>query len=99
MSDRNGGNELLQVLMRENARLRGESLVTGIILTQLLQSLVRIQLNPQAFAVRIVKEAQEAVEQFRIEDPADNHLKDVVRAAALEAVQHYDLQIKAAVPI
>jgi hypothetical protein len=99
MADRRAGSELIQKLVRENARLRGESLVTGIILTQLLQSIVRAQLNPHAFATRLVKQAQDAVEEFKLDGPGDQKFKNIVKAAALETVEHYDTQIRSALPI
>ena len=39
-------NAALEALARENAELRGLALATGVILTQLLQSMTLRELNP-----------------------------------------------------
>jgi hypothetical protein len=97
MQDHKDTKEALQQLARENARLRGEILATGVILAQLLQSICRTQLSPHAFATRIMKDASDAVQAFKpsgdIEDAA------VMRKSALETVQHYEEQIRSVLPI
>ena len=58
MSEPKDINEALDRLARENAELRGLVLATGVILTQLLQSMTLRELNPQAGATRIVTNAR-----------------------------------------
>ncbi len=46
-------NKAIEDLRRENIELSGMMLATGVILTQLLQSICKRELNPQAAAGRI----------------------------------------------
>jgi hypothetical protein len=90
-------NDALSHLALENARLKGEILATGVILTQLLQSICRTQLNPHAFATRIMKDAQDAVQAF--EPAGDKANATVMKQSALETVQHYSEQIRSVLPV
>lgn len=99
MAARKAKEKRVEELLLENARLRGESLATGVLLAQLLQSIAKTQLNPQAFADRIIKQAHDAVEDFKPEEPRENDLADAMREAALETVQHYDTQIRSVLPV
>ncbi len=85
-------------LANENARLHGEIFATGVILTQLLQSICKTQLNPSAFAGRIMKEASDAVAGFK---PAaqEGDLDDVCKKRALETVRLYEEQIRSVLPV
>ena len=65
MSDDKDIHAALDRLARENAELNGLALATGVILTQLLQSMTLSELNPQAAATRIVTNAQKAIEGFK----------------------------------
>lgn len=97
MADSSDTTAALDKLARENARLNGEILATGVILAQLLQSICRTQMNPYAFATKIMKDAQDAVRAFEPEGgsayPAE------IKAAALETVKHYDAQIRSVLPV
>jgi hypothetical protein len=85
----------LEALARENAELRGLALATGVILTQLLQSMTLRELNPQAAATRIVTNAQKAIEGFKAgAEPLDA----VMKARALEAVKQYEDQLRSVLP-
>ncbi len=92
MPDAKDINEALGRLARENARLRGESLATGVILTQLLQSICRTELNPQGAATKIMKNAESAVEAFKPDEPQE--YDGVMKESALEMVQNYAEQIR-----
>jgi hypothetical protein len=88
-------NATLEALARENAELRGLALATGVILTQLLQSMTLRELNPQAAATRIVTSAQKAIEGFKT---GGEPLDAVMKARALEAVKQYEDQLRSVLP-
>lgn len=85
-------------LANENARLHGEIFATGVILTQLLQSICKTQMNPSAFAGKIMKEASDAVAGFKPVGKS-GELDDVCRQRALETVRLYDEQIRSVLPV
>jgi hypothetical protein len=88
-------NAAIEALARENAELRGLALATGVILTQLLQSMTLRELNPQAAATRIVTSAQKAIEGFKAGvEPLDA----VMKTRALEAVKQYEDQLRSVLP-
>lgn len=87
--------ERLAKLEKENAELSGMMLATGVILTQLLQSICRRELNPQAAAGRIMQSAREGIEAFA----AATHPEPVMKKRALEAVQQYEDQIKSVLAV
>ena len=96
MSEPKDVKEALDRLARENAELRGLVLATGVILTQLLQSMTLRELNPQAGATRIVTNAQKAIEGFK---PAETEpLEAVMKQRALEAVKQYEDQLRSVLP-
>ncbi len=97
MSESNETAAMVAQLARENAKLRGEILATGIILAQLLQSICKVQMNPSAFATKIMKEAHDAVAAFD-PDGTPEH-RAAAKSAALETVKHYDEQIRSVLPI
>jgi hypothetical protein len=82
-------------LTRENAELSGMMLATGVILTQLLQSICKRELNPQGAATRIMQTAREGIESFSTATQADA----VMKARALEAVKQYEDQIKSVLAV
>jgi len=88
--------DALDRLTRENAELNGLVLATGVILTQLLQSMCLRELNPQAAATRIVTNAQEAIEGFKPEEARP--LDAVMKARALAAVKQYEDQLRSVLP-
>ena len=63
-------HELAQ-LKRENAELNGLALATGVILTQLLQTICKRELNPQAYAGRTMANARDAIQGFSEATHAD----------------------------
>jgi hypothetical protein len=88
--------DALEHLSRENAELNGLVLATGVILTQLLQSMCLRELNPQAAATRIVANAQSAIEGFKPEEARP--LDSVMKARALQAVKQYEDQLRSVLP-
>jgi hypothetical protein len=97
MPDKTTHAELAE-LADENTRLRGQMLATGVILTQLLQSICKTQLNPHAFAGKVIKQATDAVHGFKPEG-TDVREAEAMKAAALETVGQYETQIKSVLPI
>lgn len=82
-------------LERENAELNGLALATGVILTQLLQTMCKRELNPQAAAGRIMTNAREAIDGFTKANDTD----PVTRQRALDAVQQYEDQIRSVLAV
>lgn len=82
-------------LKRQNAELSGMMLASGVILTQLLQSICKRELNPQAAATRIMQTAREGIESFSEHTNADPQMKK----RALEAVAQYEEQIKSVLAV
>jgi len=85
----------LAALRRDNAELGGLALATGIILTQLLQTSCKREMNPQAAAGRIMTAAREGVEGFAASTKAD----PVLRERALAAVDQYEEQIRSVLAV
>ena len=82
-------------LERDNAELQGMVLATGVILTQLLQTICRRDLNPQAYAGRVMNNAREAIEGFAAQAGTD----PVMKERALKAVQQYEDQIRSVLAV
>lgn len=95
MTDNKELNEKIAKLERENAELAGMMLATGVILTQLLQSNCRRELNPQGAATRVMEAAREGIAGFAASTDADPRLKQ----RALEAVQQYEDQIRSVLAV
>lgn len=97
MSENTSTTAALEQMARDNAKLRGEILATGVILAQLLQSICRTQLNPHAFATKIMNQAQDAVQAFQPNGSPEHNA--AVKASAVETVKHYEEQIRSVLPI
>lgn len=82
-------------LKHKNLELEGLALATGVILTQLLQTICKRDLNPQAAAGRVMNNAREAIEGFTQHTGAD----PVTRDRALQAVQQYEDQIRSVLQV
>lgn len=95
MADLNNTNAAIAVLQRENAELSGMVLATGVLLTQLLQSICQRELNPQRAAGKIMTNARDAIEGFTAQTTTD----PVTKARALEAVQQYEDQIRSVLAV
>jgi hypothetical protein len=92
MSTPSNDHDAIARLTRENAELSGLALATGVILTQLLQSICSRELNPQGAARKIMGNARDAIEGFTAKGDHD----PVMKARALEAVTQYETQIRSA---
>lgn len=95
MVDFKDANDVIAQLKRDNAELSGMVLATGVILTQLLQSNCKRELNPQASASRIMANARDAIQDFS----SANDVDAVMKARALAAVQQYEEQIKSVLAV
>ena len=97
MSDSKDVQAQLEALKHENAELSGLILATGVILTQLLQTMTLRELNPQRTATQIITNAQQAIEGFKPE-PA-GPLDAVMKARALQGVKQYEQQLRSVLPV
>lgn len=97
MTDAAHNAAALEKLAAENARLEGEILATGVILAQLLQSMCKQQMNPYAFATKIMKDAADAVNGFK-PDAGQAHA-GAMKQSALDTVKRYDEQIRSVLPV
>ena len=95
MTEMKDANATIAQLKRENAELSGLALATGVILTQLLQTICKRELNPQAAAGRIMSNAREGIEGFA----AATQAGPVMKERALRAVQQYEDQIKSVLAV
>ncbi len=97
MTDTKDINEALDRLSRENAELRGLMLATGVILTQLLQTMTLRELNPQNAATKIITSAEKAIDGFRPEEAQP--LDGLMKQRALQAVKQYEKQLRSVLPV
>jgi hypothetical protein len=95
MTDKTPTEEIAE-LKRQVSELSGLSLATGVILTQLLQSMTLKELSPQRAATKIINSAREAVEGFT---SMPGHDDPVMKARALDAVEQYETQIRSVLPV
>lgn len=96
MSDSTDLAATIARLDRENAQLSGLVLATGVLLTQLLQSNLKRELNPWKSATKMLDEARAAIEGFKPESEGEHN--PAMKARALEALAQFDEQIKAVLP-
>lgn len=96
MPDSQDVTAALDRLTRENAELSGLALATGVILTQLLQTICLRELNPQRSATQIVTKAEKAIEGFKPE--VAGPLDAAMKARALQAVKQYEEQLRSVLP-
>jgi hypothetical protein len=97
MSDSKDVHAALEALKRENAELGGLILATGVILTQLLQTMTLRELNPQRTATQIITNAQKAIEGFKPEPGGP--LDAVMKARALQGLKQYEQQLRSVLPV
>ena len=96
MPDPQDINAALDALARENAELSGLALATGVILTQLLQTICLRELNPQRAATQIVTKAEKAIEGFKPE--VAGKYDAAMKTRALQAVKQYEDQLRSVLP-
>ena len=90
-------NEALDRLARQNAELSGLTLATGVILTQLLQTICLRELNPKGAAAKIITNAEEAIAGFKPEEAGPHDA--VMKASALRAIKQYEKQLGSVLPV
>ena len=95
MADATAMNEEIERLKREVTELSGLSLATGVILTQLLQTICKRELNPQEYASTVVDNARAGIEAFTEANSSDPAMKQ----RALHAVQQYEDQLRSVLPV
>jgi hypothetical protein len=95
MADLKDTTEAINQLKRETAELQGLVLATGVILTQLLQTTMKREMNPQGAASKVINSAREAIEGFTSAADAD----PVMKARAFEAVEQYEEQIRSVLQV
>lgn len=96
MADVNDKNEALNELKREIAELSGLALATGVLLTQLLQSNLKRELNPWNAATKMMNEARSAIEGFNPETTGERD--PAMKQRALDALTQYETQIRSVLP-
>jgi hypothetical protein len=92
MADFKDTADAIDQLKRENVELSGLALATGVLLTQLLQSILKTQLNPQGAATQIMANARDAIEAFRPETTGERD--PAMKERALDALKQYEAQIR-----
>jgi hypothetical protein len=97
MTDSEDIHKALERLARENAELRGLVLATGVILTQLLQTITLRELNPQNAATKLITNAEKAIEAFKPDESEPD--AGVMKARALKAVKQYETQLRSVLPV
>lgn len=97
MTDTKDTKEALERLAHENAELRGLVLATGVILTQLLQTITLREMNPQNAATKVISNAEKAIEGFKPD--ASEPGGDVMKERALAAVKQYETQLRSVLPV
>jgi hypothetical protein len=88
--------DAINELKRENAELQGLVLATGVILTQLLQTMMKREMNPQGSATKVITNAREAIEAFTARPGHDD---PAMKKRALEAVKQYEDQIRSVLAV
>lgn len=83
-------------LKRENAELQGLVLATGVILTQLLQTMMKREMNPQGAATKVISSAREAIEGFT---SLPGHDDPVMKQRAIDAVKQFEDQIRSVLAV
>lgn len=90
-------NAEIEALKREVAELSGLALATGVLLTQLLQSNLKRELNPWNAATKMLTDARTAIEGFTPETSGERD--PAMKQRALEALEQYEEQLKAVLPV
>jgi hypothetical protein len=96
MSNFKDADATIERLTRENAQLSGLMLATGVLLTQLLQSNLKRELNPWNAATKMMGEAKAAIESFNPETSGERD--PAMKQRALEALSQYEEQLRSVLP-
>ncbi len=96
MTDNNNAQAEIEQLKHEVAELSGLALATGVLLTQLLQSNLKRELNPWNAATKMMNEARSAIEGFSPETSGERD--PAMKQRALEALTQYETQLRSVLP-
>lgn len=96
MTDTTDTNDEIAALKHEIAELSGLALATGVLLTQLLQSNLKRELNPWNAATKMLSEARSAIEGFNPETTGERD--PAMKQRALEALTQYEAQLRSVLP-
>lgn len=97
MTDTPSPAEEIAQLKHEIAELSGLALATGVLLTQLLQSNLKRELNPWNAATKMLGDARTAIEGFSPETTGERD--PVMKQRALDALTQYETQLKSVLPV
>lgn len=87
----------IEALKREVAELSGLALATGVLLTQLLQSNLKRELNPWQAATKMLTDARTAIEGFNPETTGERD--PAMKQRALDALTQYEQQLRSVLPV
>lgn len=96
MTDTTDTTKEIAALKREIAELSGLALATGVLLTQLLQSNLKRELNPWNAATKMLTEARSAIEGFNPETTGERN--PAMKQRALDALTQYETQLRSVLP-
>ena len=95
MADQQDLEKTVAELKSEVLELSGMMLATGIILTQMLQTMTARELNPHGSLDKLVENAKAGIQSFSTQTSADPALTE----RALTAVKQYEDQIRSVLRI
>lgn len=87
----------IEALKKEVAELSGLALATGVLLTQLLQSNLKRELNPWQAATKMLTDARTAIEGFNPETTGERD--PAMKQRALDALTQYEQQLRSVLPV
>lgn len=87
----------IEALKREVAELSGLALATGVLLTQLLQSNLKRELNPWNAATKMLTDARTAIQGFSPETSGERD--PAMKQRALDALDQYEQQLRTVLPV
>ena len=96
MTDTTDTTKEIAALKREIAELSGLALATGVLLTQLLQSNLKRELNPWNAATKMMGDARTAIEAFTPETTGERD--PAMKQRALDALTQYEAQLRSVLP-
>ena len=97
MTNSTDANAEIEALKREVAELSGLSLATGVLLTQLLQSNLKRELNPWNAATKMLTDARTAIQGFSPETSGERD--PAMKQRALDALDQYEQQLRTVLPV
>lgn len=80
----------IEDLNREVSELQGMVLATGVLLTQLLQTINSRELNPQGATDKMMNNARDGIKAYSEHTGAD----PIMTQRAIDAVEQYEEQIR-----